>query len=65
MALNKRLDLIEPKLYDINFRTGRGTVGEVNFWIFDYLPEDEMAIRAHVDFLTVRINNKNENHVKY
>jgi len=60
MALNKRLDLIEPKLYDSNFRTGRGTVGEVNFWIFDYLPEDEMAIRAHVDFLIARINNKED-----
>jgi len=60
MALNKRLDLIEPKLYDKNFRTGRGTVGEVNFWIFDYAPEDEMAVRAHVDFLTARINNKGD-----
>lgn len=60
MVLNKRLDLIEPKIYDNNFRTGRGTVGEVNFWIFDYLPEEEMAVRAHVDFLTTRINGKGD-----
>ena len=60
MALNKRLDLIEPKLYDKNFRTGRGTVGEVNFWIFDYMPEDEMAVRAHIDFLVNRINSKED-----
>ena len=60
MTLNKRLDLIEPKLYDKNFRTGRGTVGEINFWIFDYLSEDEMAVRDYVDFLIARINGKED-----
>ena len=57
MCLNKRLDLIEPKILEKGFRTGRGTANEVNFWIFDYDPEDEMAIRAHVDFLVNRINS--------
>jgi len=60
MSLNKRLDLIEPKILEKNFRTGRGTANEVNFWIFDYDPEDEMAVRAHVDFLVNRINNKHD-----
>jgi hypothetical protein len=60
MTLNKRLDLIEPKIYDKNFRTGHGTVGEVNFWIFDYLPEDEMAVRDYIDFLVNRINEKDD-----
>lgn len=58
MNLNKRLDLIEPKILDKSFRTGRGTANEVNFWIFDYDAEDEMAIRAHVDFLVGRVNSK-------
>lgn len=60
MTLNKRLDLIEPMLYDMNFRTGRGSGGELNFWIFDYLSSDEMAIRAHVDSLITRINGKKD-----
>jgi len=60
MTLNKRLDLIEQKIYDRNFRTGRGAVGEVNFWIFDYQPEDEMAIRDYINFLIIRINSKND-----
>jgi len=59
LSLNKRLDLIEPKILDKGFRTGRGTANEVNFWIFDYDAGDEMAVRAHVDFLVSRIN---ENH---
>jgi len=60
MTINKRLDQLEPKILDRNFRTGRGTVGEVNFWIFDYRPEDEMAVRSHVEFLASRINNKHD-----
>ena len=60
MTLNKRLDLIEPKILEKSFRTGRGTANEVNLWIFDYDPDDEMAVRAHVEFLVGRINGKHE-----
>jgi len=60
MSLNMRLDLIEPKILEKSFRTGRGTANEVNFWIFDYDSEDEMAVRAHVEHLTDRVNNKYE-----
>lgn len=57
MPLNKRLDLIEPKILGKSFRTGRGTANEVNFWIFDYEAEDEMVVRSHVDALIDRINS--------
>ena len=60
MSLNTRLDLIEPKILEKSFRTGRGTANEVNFWIFDYDPEDEMAVRARVAFWVNRINGKND-----
>jgi hypothetical protein len=60
MGLNKRLDLIEPKILEPSFLTGRGTANEVNFWIFDYDPEDELAVRAHVEFLIDRINGKQD-----
>ncbi|MEW5920555.1 MAG: DUF1788 domain-containing protein [Bacillota bacterium] len=58
MTLNQRLDLIEPKILEKSFRTGRGTANEINFWIFDYDPADEMAVRAHVSYLEQRINNQ-------
>ncbi|WP_409966867.1 DUF1788 domain-containing protein [Bengtsoniella intestinalis] len=57
LAFNKRLDLIEERILAPGFRTGRGTANEVNFWIFDYNPEDELAVRAHVHYLQGRINN--------
>lgn len=56
MTLNKRLDLIEEKIVEPTFRMGRGTANEVNFWIFDYNAEDEMTVRAHIDYLTGRVN---------
>jgi len=58
MSLNKRFDLIEPKILEPSFLTGRGTANEVNFWIFDYDPEDEMAVRAHVEHLENKINRR-------
>lgn len=60
MTLNKRLDLIEPKILEKSFRTGRGTANEINFWIFDYNSEDEMAVRAHVSYLKQRVNNAHD-----
>jgi len=60
MNINQRLDLIEPKILEKSFRDGRGTANEVNFWIFDYDPEDEMAVRNHVEHLVKNINGKYE-----
>lgn len=57
MSLNRRLDLIEEKILAPSFRTGRGTANEVNFWIFDYDAEDEMAVRSQVAYLLGRVND--------
>ncbi|OGO91749.1 MAG: hypothetical protein A2Y17_13395 [Clostridiales bacterium GWF2_38_85] len=55
MTLNQRLDLIKPKLLDSQFRNGRGLGNEINFWIFDYDPEDELAVREHIEYLKQNI----------
>jgi len=60
MILSKRLDLIESKINDENFRTGHGTVGEVNFWIFDYLPADEMAVREYLEYIVRKTNERDD-----
>lgn len=60
MTLNERLDLIEGKILEPSFRTGRGTANEVNFWIFDYDAEDEMAVRDYVKGLNKRVNGMYE-----
>ena len=50
-TLNERLDLIKPKILSREFRAGQGLGNEINFWIFDYDPQDEMAVRSHIRYL--------------
>jgi len=54
--LNERLDQILPKVISKDFLAGKGLGNEIGFWIFDYLPQDELAIRKHIDHLMVQIH---------
>lgn len=43
---NERLNQIIPKLTSKDVLENHGSGGEIGFWIFDYPPEEEMAMRA-------------------
>ena len=58
--LSERLKQIELKILDKNFRAGRGTANEVNFWIVDYDAEDELQVRDYVKTLEKQVNNKQD-----
>jgi len=49
--LDERLDQILPKIKSDDFLAGKGLGNEISFWIFDYLPQDELIVRKHIDFL--------------
>ena len=53
--LDERLDQILPKITSKDFLEGKGLGNEISFWVFDYLPQDELAVRKHIDFLMVQI----------
>lgn len=53
--LDERLDQILPKITSKDFLEGKGLGNEIGFWVFDYLPQDEMAVRKHIDFLLGQI----------
>ena len=59
-TLNERLDLIKPKILEPTFRQGKGLGNEINFWIFDYDAEDEMAVRQHIAYLKQNITAERE-----
>jgi hypothetical protein len=59
-TLNERLDLIKPKILSPEFRTGRGLGNEINFWIFDYDAQDEMAVRSHIRYLKESIASERD-----
>jgi hypothetical protein len=50
-TLQERLDLIKPKILSPRFLSGKGLGNEINFWIFDYDPRDELEVRSHIDYL--------------
>jgi len=43
---NERLNQILPKLTSRDVLENHGSGGEIGFWIFDYPPEEETAMRA-------------------
>lgn len=53
--LDERLDEILPKIKSDDFLAGKGLGNEISFWIFDYLPQDELIVRKHIDFLMNRL----------
>lgn len=46
--LNARLDQIIPKIQEEKFIEGRGLGNEISFYVFDYEPEGELAIRDYI-----------------
>lgn len=47
-TLNDRLRLISERIKEDKFIEGRGLGNEISFYIFDYDPKDELAVRDYV-----------------
>lgn len=54
-TLSNRLNEIEGKVASSDFLQGKGLGNEIPFYIFDYPPEEEIAIRDHLSFLVKRL----------
>lgn len=50
-SLTDRLNQILPKVTSDEFLKGIGIGNEIAFYIFDYPPEEELRVRAHIRFL--------------
>lgn len=53
--IEKRLDQMEMLIKKPSFRQTKGKANEVNYWVFDYAPEDELTVRNRIAYL----KNKN------
>lgn len=51
----QRLDKILGRITSDDFLHGRGLGNEIPFYAFDYPPEHELAVRAHIRFLLEQI----------
>ena len=48
MTIKDRLAILEDVVSKPSFRSSRGKANEVNYWVFDYDPEDELALRRGI-----------------
>lgn len=53
-SLSDRLTEMDEKIKNPSFRNAAGKANEVNYWVFDYPPEQEMEVRSHVKWLQDR-----------
>ena len=55
---DKRLNQILPRLTSPELLTNSGLGNEIGFYIFDYPPENELAVREHVVHLLKQLSKK-------
>ena len=56
-TIEERLDLLKFAIEQPNLRRSSGKANEVNYWVFDYDPADELKVRAYIEDLKVKENN--------
>ncbi len=49
--IEERLDQMEMFIKKPSFRQTKGKANEVNYWVFDYAPEDELIVRNRISCL--------------
>ena len=52
--LTTRLDEMEEAVKDPSFRKNSGRANEVNYWIFDYDPKDELLVRERIKYMQMK-----------
>ena len=50
-TIEERLDILEEKMRAESFRTNTGLGNEVGYYVFDYEPQQEMAVRKRIQDL--------------
>lgn len=56
-SLEERLEVLKTTIEQPNFRRTSGKANEVNYWVFDYDPADELRVRAFIKELEIKENN--------
>ena len=64
LTFNERLNNILPKLTSSDLLTNRGLGNQIGFWIFDYPPEEEIAMRAFLHDVVVPALGKHQPAIK-
>ncbi|MFD1006757.1 DUF1788 domain-containing protein [Oceanisphaera ostreae] len=58
--LQQRLNQVQDRLESEAFLTNKELGGEIGFYIFDYAPEHELAVREHLAQLAKKLESRSE-----
>lgn len=58
--IDDKLNKIEKIITNKEFKENKGLGNEVGYYIFDYMPIDELIVRNHIEYLKKTINNSNK-----
>ena len=50
-SLSEQFAEMDEKIKVPSFRQSTGKANEVNYWVFDYPPEQELEVRSHIEWL--------------
>lgn len=53
-GIQKRLDEMDTTIHQSSFRKTTGKANEVNYWVFDYDPDQEPEVREHISYMQKR-----------
>lgn len=53
-GLQERMDEMDTKVHQRSFRETTGKANEVNYWVFDYAPDQELEVREHIKYMKAR-----------
>jgi hypothetical protein len=59
IELENRLNKLEEKIKQPNFRKNKGLGNEVGYYVFDYPAEYELLVRERIDYLASKYKNGN------
>ena len=62
-GISQRLDEMEKAIRKPSFRESTGKANEINYWIFDYPPENEMEVRERIAYLKRKNERGNDGFV--
>jgi hypothetical protein len=58
--LESRLNKLEEKIKQPNFRKNKGLGNEVGYYVFDYHAEQELMVRERIDYLVSKYENSSQ-----
>lgn len=59
-SIDDKLNKIESVITDKSFKENKGLGNEVGYYVFDYMPKDEIFVRNYIEYIKRKINSSSK-----